>query len=641
MGWRTPGSSSTDSELTDIVADVLFNGQAGLVDLDVIQNQAILDGAVMAYNRTDHGAFLLEGLPQEGQTLEEVRDILLAEIDKLRNGDFPEELVEAAKANYKLQQMRGLESNRSRAGLFVDAFIDHVPWQTAAGKMDRVAKFTKADVVAFAQKYLGADNYAIAFKRLGEDTSIKKIDAPRITPIVTNRDKQSDFLAGIAATEVAPIEPVFVDFDRDMTVSQWNGLPLLYKKNEKNDIATLTFRYDRGTDNDPKLSLAADYVGYLGTPELSAADFASQMYGLACNYRLQAGNHMTNYTVSGLGENIAKALPMVENLLRNAVADEDILTQLKMDLIRSRMDSKKNQRACNSALQNYVMYGPDYVKSRTLSNAAVAGLASEDLLGAVRDLMGKQHKILYYGPASLDEVKEMLSAAHPAEGLEPLVRTYAVKQLTTAPKVVVAPYQSRQFYYMQFSDRGEKLDLAQDPYIDLFNEYYGGGMNAIVFQEMRESRALAYSAGAYLNGPSFKDDTYSFRATIASQNDKLQKAVEGFDEIIETLPEAPENLEIAKTSILGRLRTQRTIGSAVLYSYLTAQDLGLTEPRDKQVYEKVGALTMDDLLATHAQWIKDRPYVYAILGDASDMDMDFLKTLGPVQQVTLEEIFGY
>jgi predicted Zn-dependent peptidase len=305
------------------------------------------------------------------------------------------------------------------------------------------------------------------------------------------------------------------------------------------------------------------------------------------------------------------------------------------------MDNKKNQRACNSALQNYVMYGPAYVKARTLTNAAVAGLTSEELLGSVKDLLGKQHKILYYGPASLDEVKEMLSAAHPAEGLEPLQKTYAVKQLTTAPKVVMAPYQSRQFYYMQFSNRGETLDLAEDPYIDLFNEYYGGGMNAIVFQEMRESRALAYSAGAYLSDPSFRNDTYSFRATIASQNDKLQKAVEGFDEIIETLPQSPENLEIAKTSILGRLRTQRTIGSAVLYSYLTAQELGLTEPREKQVFEKVGSLTMDDLLATHAKWIKGRPYVYAILGDASDMDMDFLKTQGPVQQVTLEEIFGY
>ena len=641
MGWRTPGASSTESELTDIVAEVLYNGQAGLVDLDVIQNQAILDGVVLSYGRADHGAFLIEGLPQEGQTLEEVRDIFLAEFEKLRNGDFPEELVEAAKANWKLQQMRGLEANRSRASLFVDSFINRVPWETAAGQMDRIAQITKADVVAFAQKYLGPDNYAIAYKRLGEDTNIKKIDAPRITPIVTNRDKQSAFLAGIAAAEVAPIEPVFVDFDRDMTVSEWNGLTLLYKKNEKNDIANLAFRYDRGSDNDPKLDLAAGYIGYLGTPERTAAEFASQMYGLACGYGLQVGGNTTNISVSGLGENIAKALPMVEDLLRNAVADEDILTQLKMDLIRSRMDNKKNQRACNSALQTYVMYGPEYVKARTLSNAAVAGLSSEELLGTIRDLLGKQHKILYYGPASLDEVKELLSAAHPAEGLEPLQKTYAVKQLTTAPKVVVAPYQSRQFYYMQFSDRGETLDLSQDPYIDLFNEYYGGGMNAIVFQEMRESRALAYSAGAYLTGPSFKNDTYAFRATIASQNDKLQKAVEGFDEIIETLPEAPENLEIAKTSILGKLRTQRTIGSAVLYSYLTAQELGLTEPRDKQVYEKVGALTMDDLLATHAQWIKGRPYVYSILGDASDMDMDFLKTLGPVQQVSLEEIFGY
>ena len=166
-------------------------------------------------------------------------------------------------------------------------------------------------------------------------------------------------------------------------------------------------------------------------------------------------------------------------------------------------------------------------------------------------------------------------------------------------------------------------------------------MYAIVFQEMRESRALAYSAGARLTDPSFKDDTYAFRATIASQNDKLKKAVDGFDEIIETLPEAPENLEIAKASILGRLRTQRTIGSSVLYSYLTAQELGLTEPREKQVFEKVESLTMDDLLATHAKWIKGRPYVYAILGDPADLDMDFLKTLGPVQQVTLEEIFGY
>ena len=641
MGWRAPGASTTDSEIADIVSSVLYNGQAGLIDLDVIQNQAVLDAGIFPYIRADHGLMLLEGMPKEGQTLEEVRDILLAEVAKLRDGDFPEELVEAAKANYKLNEMRGLVSNRSRASRFVDAFINRVPWKTAVGTLGRIEKVTKSDVVAFAQEYLGADNYAIAFKHLGEDTSIKKIDAPRITPIVTNRDKQSAFLAEIAASEVAPIEPVFVDFSRDMTVADCNGLTLLYKKNDKNDIATLAFRYDRGSDNDPLLALAASYFDYLGTEEVPAAEIASRMYALACSYGLSVGGNTTNIQVSGLGENLPKALDIVESLFRGAVADDDILTELKQDLIRSRLDEKKNQRACNAALQNYVMYGSDYVKARTLTNATVAGLTSEELLGSVRDLLGKKPTVLYYGPASVEEVVSMVRDAHPTEGLEPLVKTYAVKQLTPASKVVLAPYQSRQFNYMQFSDRGETLDLSEDPYLSLFNEYYGGGMNAIVFQEMRESRALAYSAGARLTDPAFQGDTYAFRATIASQNDKLRKAVEGFDEIIETLPEAPENLEIAKASILARLRTQRTTGINVLYSYLTAQQLGLTEPREKQVFEKVDALTMDDLLATHAKWIKGRTYVYSILGDPMDLDLPFLKTLGPVQQVTLEEIFGY
>ena len=641
MGWRTPGTSSTDSDITAIVTSVLSNGQAGLIDLDVVQNQAVLDAGVLQYGRVDHGMFILEGLPKDGQTLEEVRDILLAEVAKLRAGDFSEELVEAAKANYKLRQMQSLVSNRSRASQFVDAFINRMPWKTAVGKMDRIAQVTKADVVAYANQFLGAQSYAIAYKHIGEDTSIKKIEAPRITPIVTNRDKQSDFLAGIAAAEVAPIEPVFVDFSKDMTIADCDGLQLLYKKNEKNDIATLTFRYDRGSDNDPLLGLAASYFDYLGTPEKTAAEIASEMYGLACSYGLSVGGNTTNVRVDGLSENLPQALGIAESLFRTAVADDEVLTQLKMDLIRSRMDNKKNQRACNSALQNYLIYGADYVKAKTLTNAAVAGLTSDELINSVKDLLTKKPTILYYGPASVEEVVAMVKAAHPTQGLEPLVKTYAAKQLTPAAKVILAPYQSRQFNYIQYSDRGETLDLAQDPYIDLFNEYYGGGMNAIVFQEMRESRALAYSAGAMLNGPSFKDDTYAFRATIASQNDKLKKAVDGFYEIIETLPEAPENLEIAKASILGRLRTQRTIGDRVLYSYLTAQELGLTEPREKQVYEKVNSLTMDDLLATHAKWIKGRPYVYAILGDPTDLDMDFLKTLGPVQQVTLEEIFGY
>ena len=227
------------------------------------------------------------------------------------------------------------------------------------------------------------------------------------------------------------------------------------------------------------------------------------------------------------------------------------------------------------------------------------------------------------------------------EGLTPLERKVQPKVLTHEPKVFVAPYNSRQFNYLQYSNRGESLIVEATPYIELFNEYYGSGMNSIVFQEMRESRALAYNAGAMLVLPSYSNKDYYFRAHIASQNDKLRKAVEGFEEIIETLPEAPENLEIAKSAIINKIRTQREHGMDVLYSYVRNKAQGFSVPREKLIYDRVSNLTMFDLLSTHEEWIRGRTYHYAILGDVKDLDMKFLQTLGPVQVLSQEEIFGY
>ena len=640
FGWRTPGTSSRESEIGEIASAILYNGKAGLVDTDCIRTQSILGGGFFNYDRTDWGLLLAEGMPKDGQSLEDVKDILMAEVAKLRSGDFSESLLEAAKANYKLRYMRGLESNRSRVRLFMNAFISETPWKEEVGKIGRIDKITKEDVVAWAGKYLAPESYAIVYKHFGEDKSVKKIEAPKITPIVTNRDKQSAFLQEIASIEPAPIEPVFVDFEKDMSVSKVGDLQLLYKKNDKNDIATVTFRYDKGSDNDPVLDIAANYWEYLGSEVASGEEYATRMYELAANGGPRVGGNTTNISVSALSENLSEALELTEKHLATLIPDDAVFAELKADLIQSRIDSKKNQRACSSAIQQYLTYGPEYIKNGNLTNKQLLALTSEDAISSLKDLMGCSHTILYYGPASVEEVKEMLEN-HKTEGLKPLEKTHAVKRLTPSKQVYVAHYDSRQFNYVQYSDRGEKLDLAEDALIELFNEYYGGGMNAIVFQEMRESRALAYGAGAWLSGPSWKDDTYSFRAYIASQNDKLQKAIEGFDEIIETLPEAPENLEIAKASILGKLRTQRVTGQSVLYSYLQAQELGLKEPREKKVYETVASLTMDDLLATHAKWIKGRTYNYSVLGDTKDMDMSFLRTLGPVKILTLEDIFGY
>ena len=643
FGWRTPGEKDEESEIGGIVSSILTNGKAGLIDLDLNQQQKVLYAGSQIYDRIDYSDFLIQGYPKDGQSMDEVRSLILAEVAKLRAGDFDESLIEAAVSNIKLRQMRQLESNSSRAMMMVNSFIKGSDWADEVTALDRLEKVTKADVVEWANKYLTDNSYVVVYKHQGVNPKNNKIIAPAITPIATNRDKQSAFLTEIAQTEVAPIEPVFVDYEKDLSKSEFKkGIEMLYKKNENNDIVNTTFRFDIGNSTNPALGFAFEYLSYLGTPTRSAEEFALEEYIIAGNHNFSVSDNTMTITVSGLSENLGHMLDITEDLMLNAIPNEEILENLKQDELMARQMSMANQNTCSRALNSYVMYGPEYVKSVILSNEEVMALTSEQLLGLVKDILNKEHTILYYGPQDESDVRKVLAEHHKySDNPEKLVRKYNKKQIVDQPMVFVAHYDSRQFNYIQYSDRGEKFSMEDVPAIELFNEYFGGGMNTIVFQEMREARALAYSAGANLSSPSYLDDTYCFYARIGSQNDKLKAAVEAFDLIINEMPESDKSFQIAKTGLESVLRTSRTTGMAVLNSYLNAKELGLTEPLAKKVYDNLADLTLEDVVACQKKWIKGRTYIYGILGDVNDLDFKYLKTLGTVKQISLEEVFGY
>ncbi|MDE5636844.1 MAG: insulinase family protein, partial [Alistipes sp.] len=212
---------------------------------------------------------------------------------------------------------------------------------------------------------------------------------------------------------------------------------------------------------------------------------------------------------------------------------------------------------------------------------------------------------------------------------------------TPESKVFAAQYDAKQIYYTQHTTLDRTFSTDNDAVIELYNSYFGGGMNAIVFQEMREARALAYSAYAVLGTRSHADDPYTYMAFIATQNDKMRTAIEAFDEIIENMPESEAAFELAKQQLLGNLATQRTIKEQVLWAYISALGKGVDFDRDKGVYEKVQNMTIEDVKAFQQEWIKNRKYVYCVLGDLKDIDMDYLKTLGPVRIVSQSEMFGY
>ena len=643
MAWRLPGATSDEALMLEVVDAIMNNGEAGIIDLNLLQEQELLSAYSFPYTLTDYTAYFLDGKPKEGQTLEEVKEMLLAQVDSLRQGNWDESLLAASIANYKLDLQKMLEDNDSRADLFVQAFVNNQPWADVVQRVEKMEKITKADVVAFANTYLKDNNYAVVYKRQGDDPNVKKVDKPAITPIFMNRDTTSAFLQEIQTSVVAPIEPVFVDFAKDMSQGTVGQLPLLYKKNETNDLFTLQYVYDFGKSEVKEMGIAISYLDYLGTSDMTAGEIKLAFYNLACSYDISVGKDRTIVTLSGLAENMPKAMALLESLLADAQPDKEAYDGLVDDILRSRLNSKANQQSNFGRLQNYAFYGPNNPAKNILSEAELRGMTPETLLLHISQLSTFEHRVLYYGPLSMDEASSTVASLHKvSENLKSVPDNDVFKLQTVNENVVyIAPYDANQIYMITYASKGEKYDVQKSPVLNMYNEYFGGGMNSIVFQEIREARGLAYSAYALAMEPMHLKEPYGYLSMIATQNDKMIDALTAFEEIINNMPLSEQAFAIAKEAIISRLRSERYTKSEILPYYLAMEDLGHKEDTRKQLYEAVLNMTLDDVKAYQQENVKDRKAITAILGRESDLDMKSLEKWGKIVRLTQEDIFGY
>ena len=644
LAWRFPGASSKEFELLTVLSQVLYNGQAGLIDLNLNQQQKMLRAMSGAMSLSDYSIFLMQGYPKQGQSLDEVKDLLLAEMKKLRDGEFDEALLKGTLNTMKLYMQQQLEENESRADMFVQSFVNGTEWADEVTAIDRLSQFTKEDIVAFANKYLKETNLAVLYKRQGADPNEKKIAKPQITPIVMNRDTVSTFLQEIQQSVVAPIEPQFLDYSKDLAQLETNkGIPVLYKKNELNDIFELTYLFEMGNRHDKALGTAVDYLEYLGTSDMTPEEVKSQFHQLGCSFSVTTGGERTRISLDGLNENLPQAMALLEKLLADAQVNQGAYEGMVNNILKSRVNAKFNQSQNFSRLTLYAQWGPQNNATNLLTASELKGMNPQELVDRVRSLNSYQHRIVYYGPSNEADVLALLDKEHRTpDTLKEIPTGVEFKQLITdETKVFLAPYEAKQIYMSQISNRGETFDLAIEPARQLYVEYFGGGMNSIVFQEMRESRGLAYSASASLIQPGKLGQNYIFRSQIATQNDKMVDAINTFNDIINQMPESEAAFNLAKEGMIARLRTERITKESVIWSYINAQELGLNIDTRAQLYDEIQKMTLQDVVDFQQKWVKDRTYYYAILGDKKELDMNALKKLGTVVELKTEDIFGY
>ena len=642
IGFRFDGANSEDAKMLTMVDMVLSNSAAGLIDLNLNQAQELIGGGCFPYVLEDYSMHGFYGSPKQGQTLEEVKDLLLAQIEEVKAGNFPDWLVGAIISDLKVNQIKKLESNTGRANEFIDAFILGISWEDHQNEMAELEKVTKQEIVAFVNANY-SDNYVVVYKRNGEDESVLKVTKPAITPVSVNREDQSEFLVNLLDEEVADVEPVFLDFENDIEKTTVGDVALIYKENTENERFKLNYILDMGKDHDNRLKLAVDYLNYLGTAEMSPAQKEEEFYKLGCELNVSCSADKIQVTLSGLADNFNESVELFETILAGAVADEEALVDLKMSIVKKRGDAKLNKQVILwRAMGNYAKYGANSSFMNILSEEELNNVSSAELLELIHSLTSYEHRILYYGPDEMIAVVDKLTALHinNTELKAIPAKQEFVENAMDKAVVYVVDYDMKQAEVMMLA-KGSKLNIDEYAIIKYHNEYFGGGMSSIVFQEMRESKALAYSVYSTYTIPSDADESHFLMSYIGTQSDKLSDAMVGMTELLDVMPEAEANMNNAKEGIEQKIRTERLTKSRVLSEYEKAQKLGVDYDLRKDVYKGVQTFDMSSLRDFHNSHIATGTRVVMVLGAKDDLDLEVLKQYGEIKHLTLEDVFGY
>jgi predicted Zn-dependent peptidase len=642
MAFRFDGVGSEDELMVDLISSILSNGQAGLIDLNLVQNQKVLSASSGSWFMRDYGIHIFRGKPRDGQTLEEVKDLLLAELDKIKQGEFEDWIIEAIINKARLDFMNALEYPFYSAYSLMNEFTSGQSHIDVLASLDKMKMITKEQVMAFANEKYG-ENYVLVYKRTGDNSALVKVEKPEITAVPVNRELQSDFAKNFLATEITDIKPVFVDFDSKLHKEELKpGLEFFHSKNENNSLFRLNYVIDLGKNNNLQFPLAVDYLPLIGTNQYSPEALRKELlrYGLSLN--VNAGNERCYVTISGLDEKLEKGIEILAHLIHNAKAEQTSYDEFVKGIIKKREDAKKSQGRIFSAMVDFGIYGEESPGKYLINAEELKTINPEDLTAQLNEMTNYEHKVYYYGPSSSETVTGLLSKHHTtsAELAEiPEAINYKMRE-NESSQVYVVDYDINQANILLLV-KDTPFDAEILPYAEVFNNYFGSGLSSVVFQEIRESKALAYSAGAgYINARKEGKDNFIY-GRLGTQADKLSIATSTLTELMNEMPRAETQFNQACEGIVKQINTERITNKDLFWEYLTNADRGIDYDVRKEVYEKAGNISLDEFETFFNDHIKGKHYTYMVLGRKSDLDKKALSQLGKVHELALEDIFGY
>ncbi|HBV16104.1 M16 family metallopeptidase [Chryseobacterium carnipullorum] len=638
LAWRTDSYGTREAMLADIVANILSNrGEAGLLDLNINQTQRMLWAQAFSVGLKEYGYFSIVAVPKETQTLDEAKEMVLEQIELIKKGDFPDWILPAIINDFKIQRLKGLETADGLATNLYDTYIKGRSWEQELNELDEYQDFTKEEVVDFAQTFF-KNHYVEVYKEKGINDQLVRVENPGITPIKINREAQSEFLKEILSEKTEDIQPEFIDYEKEIHTDIIKDKKLSFVHNKYNDIAQIHFIFSFGGDHDRDLGISTQLLQYLGTENLSAEDLKQEFFKIGVTNDFKTTHDQLIISLSGLEENIEKGIALLQNWMYEVKPDQEIYTQFVETVLENRQASKKDKNRIMTALTNYTKLGSFSRYTDIISKEELESSSPEVFTNRMKQLFNYPYQLFYYGK-KLENFKQYIGKYVENASLQiPEPKQYPEPE--TNGNVYFTDYDMVQME-MSKVGRGYEVNTSNFGKINVFNEYFGRGLSSIVFQEIRESKSLAYSAYVSYAANSELGHADYITTYIGTQPDKLQIAVSTMSELMKELPEVPIQFENARNAALKQIASTRITRNNIFFNTLRLKKLNIYHDFRKDIYAQIETLKFEDVREFYQTNIKPIHFNTAIIGKKENLDMDAVNEMGPFKELSLDDIFGH
>lgn len=635
--FRGPVDKDKDAYALQLAMSLLTNDNAtGMLDsLHTAHKVMAALGQRFAFNEAGAvGLLVIPKIPFGSK--KKAEQLCWQQIERLKRGDFSEQTLEELKLELQRNNSQALENITNRAETMEEVFSQGRSWNDYLRQAEAVKNITKADVVSAANRYLLNDQYLRGVKKFGSYPK-DKVSQPDYKPVVPKHAKeQSEYARQLAQLPVAERAPRLIDLDHDTEITRLSDHVTLYKvENPANDLFSLSLKWFRGERDEPRLKLLESYLPELGTDSLTKHQLGEAWQRLGATFEVKSSDNFFMLTITGFEHNLEPSLRLLRHVLTSLKPDKEAASEMVSEY---KVDHSQLDRTNTSVMQMVISKIAKGEKSSYLRQPTVAEVkktTGEELLRLFDEVQQYDCAVLYCGRQPLSQLFPLTARLLPNDNEIRL-------QETTEPVVYFYNMpDSRQMLIGTYGTVKPSLTDRERAQLRLWSQYMGGGMGSVMFQEIREFRAMAYSTGGQDMMPNYArhcDYPSGYIAYLGTQGDKAMQALGVLDSLMHNMPVNEQNVAAAKQEILNNINNSYPSFRQLPNFVSNYRTLGYKEDPRTSLAQLVPSLTTADMVDFYQQNIRQQPRAYFIIGNKKQLDLQALAKYGRVVELKKEDI---